>query len=106
MRPFTSSRVRNYSGLLSFYKVKDEYDPVGHRKRRSSFFNSWEKYTEAENDEYCRLNNRTITSEPKNVMIIDLDEYEEELVKQQVKSKQRAKQGEFKSKLQSSPTVC
>ena len=95
-RSFTSvssSRIRSYAGLLSFYKVKDEYDPVGHRKRRSSFFNSWEKYTEAENDEYCRLNNRTITSEPKNVMIIDLDEYEEELVKQQVKSKQRAKQG-------------
>ena len=74
--------------------MKNEYVQSGRkRSKRSSFFNSWEKYTEAENDEYCRLNNRMVNSEPKNVIIIDLDEYEELQLKQEIKSKQRASKG-------------
>ena len=72
-------------------KVKIEHAVA--KRKRASFFGSWEKYTEAENDEYCRLNNRAVSSDTKTIEIIDLDEYEKEQMKQQVRTKQRAKHG-------------
>jgi len=70
-------------------EVKIEHTAA--KRKRASFFGSWEKYTEAENDEYCRLNNRAVSSDTKTIEIIDLDEYEKEQMKQQVRTKQRAK---------------
>ena len=87
--------------LYVFYanprKVKIEQTPT--KRKRASFFGSWEKYTEAENDEYCRLNNRAVSTDTKTVEIIDLDEYEKEQMKQQVRTKQRAKHGKCSLKL-------
>ena len=42
-----------------------------------------------------RLNNRIQSPEPKNVLVIDLGEYEKELDQQNAKSIERAKLGSY-----------
>jgi len=81
--------------------VKQEVvSPEKTKRKRSrnsaSFFTTWEKYTAAENRDYCRLNNKIQSPEPKNVLVIDLDEYEKELDQQNAKSMQRAKLARFR----------
>ena len=44
------------------------------------------------------MNNKIQSPEPKNVLVIDLDEYEKELDQQNAKSMQRAKLGTNKTR--------
>ena len=44
------------------------------------------------------MNNKIQSPEPKNVLVIDLDEYEKELDQQNAKSMQRAKLGTTKAR--------